>query len=224
VGELRPAQLHPGRSALLGLIAAALGVRRHEEKRHQALSRDLRFAVRVDAPGLALRDYHTAQVLPAPRLGVALTRADELRGPRHELSTVLSWRDYRCDAVYTVATWTRAGASLSLDALATALERPVFALYLGRRSCPPSLPLAPRRVEAATVAEAFGAYFDPDWPAVAELYERDRGLTVYWEADEVPSGIAVEQTFTRRDVPLSRARWQFTARDELRGTLIEEVS
>lgn len=223
VGEMRPAQLHPGRSALLGLVAAALGVRRDQEVRLQDLARNLRFAVRIGAAGTALRDYHTAQVLPANRLGVAATRADELRGPRNDLSTILSWRDYRCDAAYTVVVWTVPESAERLDSIAAALDRPIFALYLGRRACPPALPLAPRRVEATSIAEAFHAYADPGRPMVTALFERAEGRTIYWEAGDVPAGMDVEQRFTRRDEPLSRARWQFTAREELSGTLAEEV-
>ncbi len=38
VGEQRPTTPHPSKSAVLGLIAAALGVRRDEEERQQALA------------------------------------------------------------------------------------------------------------------------------------------------------------------------------------------
>ena len=49
VGEQRPSTPHPSKSALLGLLAAALGIRRHEDERHQALADGYGFAVRMAA-------------------------------------------------------------------------------------------------------------------------------------------------------------------------------
>ena len=103
VGELRPSDLHPTRSALLGLLAAALGLRRTERDALAALGAGVRFAGRVDSAGVPLSDYHTAQVAPPERKRPALTRADQLRARRDGLQTVLSRRDYRCDALYTIA-------------------------------------------------------------------------------------------------------------------------
>ncbi|HNQ33369.1 MAG TPA: type I-E CRISPR-associated protein Cas5/CasD, partial [Methanoculleus sp.] len=56
VGELRPTFDHPSRSAIVGLLAAALGIRRDEEERLSILSNTCRIAIRVDAPGVLLRD------------------------------------------------------------------------------------------------------------------------------------------------------------------------
>src|SRR6185295_12377864 len=46
VGEVRPSNLHPTRSALLGLLGAALGLRRSDEAALADLARTVRFAVR----------------------------------------------------------------------------------------------------------------------------------------------------------------------------------
>ncbi|MGH8674002.1 MAG: type I-E CRISPR-associated protein Cas5/CasD, partial [Burkholderiales bacterium] len=54
VGEYRPSHAYPGRSALLGLIAAALGVDRGDEQRHRQLDDELAFAVAVFAEGSLL--------------------------------------------------------------------------------------------------------------------------------------------------------------------------
>ena len=80
VGEQRPSTPHPSKSAILGLLAAALGIRRHEDDKHQSLADGYGYAVRVDAAGVLLRDYHTTQVPESTsRLRHLRTRRDETR-------------------------------------------------------------------------------------------------------------------------------------------------
>ena len=110
VGEFRPSFDHPSKSAVMGMVAAALGIRRDEEERLRELATGYDMAVRIDVPGILLRDYHTAQV-PSSGKGrkklVFSTRKAELSVPKDELNTILSSRDYRCDAVYSVCLWSR---------------------------------------------------------------------------------------------------------------------
>src|SRR4051794_17544404 len=54
VGERRPGWDRPGRSALLGMIAAALGIDRSDEAAHLGLERGYGVAVRTDAAGRML--------------------------------------------------------------------------------------------------------------------------------------------------------------------------
>ena len=56
--ETRHTDLYPSKSGVLGLVAAALGWRRNDE-RIEELNR-ICFAVRVDQPGTMLMDYHVA--------------------------------------------------------------------------------------------------------------------------------------------------------------------
>jgi CRISPR system Cascade subunit CasD len=224
VGEYRPSFAHPSKSAIIGLLSAALGIRRDEEEHCKSLTDACLFAVRVDAMGTLLRDYHTAQV-PSEKKGVArYTRYSELSV--EDLNTILSSRDYRCDAAYTVAITFRddCGNSLRILAerlnvqkftllvLAEKLNKPEFVLYLGRKSCPLALPLQPEVVkDKKNFKEALTNY----------SYSTD-GLTgivqsgqfgIYWE-DGIESGYENEHVITRRDVPLSRKRWQFSERNE----------
>lgn len=215
VGEQRPSAGHPSKSAVLGLLAAALGVRRNEEERHKALAGGYAMAVRVDASGELLRDYHTSQVPPARRGVSYYTRRDELSCDK--LNTILSQRDYRMDASYSIAIWMRSdSAPWKLDVLASALQRPQFTLYLGRKSCPPSLPLQPRIIETNTLKEAFDEFPVQDNFLSALL--REGRARFYWESlsrDE--SGFSddgVHMVYNRRDHLLSRKRWQFAVREE----------
>ena len=64
VGERRGGFDRPARSAVLGLVAAALGIDRADEEGHAALDRGYRMAQRVRARGTLVEDYHTVQAPP----------------------------------------------------------------------------------------------------------------------------------------------------------------
>jgi CRISPR system Cascade subunit CasD len=220
VGERRVSAAAPARSALLGLIAAALGTERRDEAAHAALDRGYGVAVRVEAEGALLQDYHTAQVPPAKRGKRWPTRRAELAEPA--LETILSLREYRTDARYTVAVWSEREPPHPLPALAEALRRPRFTLYFGRKACPLGLPPAPRIVAAATLADAF-ARFDETTPhAERDLRQRLALLSGRGEihADVgalrwLGHGLSLRRIGPRRDAIVSRRRWQFGMRDEL---------
>jgi CRISPR system Cascade subunit CasD len=159
VGETRPSTMTPSKSAVVGLVAAALGLRRPDtaqteaqrsewELDHLALADGYGMAIKVDAVGVPLTDYHTVQV-PSSGTGrnrqFFATRRDELnRGPKSDLNTILSRREYRQDVYYAIALWARSQAPHTLRELRQALLEPRFVLYLGRKSCPLGLPLQPR--------------------------------------------------------------------------------
>jgi CRISPR system Cascade subunit CasD len=221
VGEFRPTFDHPSRSAILGLLAAAIGIRRDEEERLSALSNAYRMAIRVDAPGVLLRDYHTSQVPPAGRgrkKHSFASRREELAIRREDLSTVLSTRDYRCDAVSTVCIWKDSeSAPYSLEELAAALNSPVFVLYLGRKSCPLALPVHAQVVAGENLAATLSSVWFPDTDLLRGLlYDGD--LRVFWEGEQ-DVGIPAIHTTLPYDNPLSRKRWQFGSRAEHYGVI-----
>jgi len=130
VGERRGSWDRPGRSAVLGLIAAALGLDRQDEQAHSALETGFGLALRVQHVGTLLPDYHTAQVPPARRGRRFATRAAELSAP--DLETILSRRDYRTDVLALAALWSRPGACWPLLEIETALRAPFYTPYFGR--------------------------------------------------------------------------------------------
>ena len=88
-----------------------------------------------------------------------------------------------------------------LDPLKTALERPVFTLYLGRKSCPLAAPPAPRIVDAASPEAALAHLQLPPW--------RGGSVARVMATDDRPGALRQE---TRHDVPADRRRWHFAAR------------
>jgi len=216
VGEYRPTASHPGKSQIAGLLGAALGLSRDRETELQALVSDYGLAVRVNAIGELLRDYHTTQVPPARKGNQFYSRREELEAD--DLNTILSQRDYRVEAAWTCLLWLRTGTPLwQLGQLADALRKPRFTLYLGRKSCPPALPLNPKIIKANSLKAAFNAY---------SIDEQLKILTskgphhYFWEEpllDGLKSGFSAQEKLwvvPRRDLPINRRLWQFATRDE----------
>ena len=166
--------------------------------------------------GVLLRDYHTTQVPSAKRGVVHYTRRSELA--TDDLNTILSSRDYRCDAAYTVAITVTDGSLHTVQQLAAALAKPVFVLYLGRKSCPLSLPLKPQVISAVTLRDALESV--PPAEELSSIVKKGDAM-VFWE-DDTASGLERQQVITRRDEPRSRKRWQFSERRENCGILRKE--
>lgn len=244
VGETRGSWDRPSRSAVLGLLAAALGLTREAQAEHDALDSGYGVAVRLDAAGWPLVDYHTTQAPTASvakKLG-ATTRAHLLAAG--EPLTGLSRRTYRQDAVATVAVWASGGARWSLDVLAEALRRPVFTLYAGRKGNALGLPLAPEVLAVESLAEAFlqraeGRGIRPGAPgptfdfirALWAALEPGEGWGREVAHDPLPgghTGLTPQRREVRRDAAPHRLLWQFSERTVeiglLPGSAIEEVT
>ena len=109
----------PSKSGVIGLLAAALGLRRDAEL---SRLRELRFGVRTDYPGELLRDFHVTQYTTK----------------KGQKTSTVSERFYLSDAVFLAAF--ESDDTAFLEELEAALRAPVWPLFLGRRSCPPTLP------------------------------------------------------------------------------------
>lgn len=223
VGEIRPCAGHPTRSGVLGLLAAALGIRRGEDDRLRALADGYDVAVRVDDPGDRFIDYHTVQTPQEKKKRVFHSRRDELGGKldRHEpLNTILSRRDYLTDARFTVCLRARdASAAPPPQELLAALEKPKLTPYLGRKSCPPGLPFLPRIIEAENAPAALAAYapFDAPTPVARPRWRslrRGNAGDVFCDEGMCP-GEPLER-LTARDVAEDHARRAFGTRLECR--------
>jgi len=225
VGEVRPSRGHPGKSAVLGLVAGALGIERFDQAGHDALHQGLALAVLVAAPGLPLVDFHTVEP-PRRRKGVSYaTRRDEVLALDERDNPIVSQRHYYCDAHYAVALWRRPQASCApLTEMAQALEQPVFVPYLGRKSCPLSLPMNPLLVEAEDVSQALLEYL-----AQTQVAFRKHGLgpkiglgplsLLSDDEEAILRPSEGDQVFTSRDANPQHKRWQFGLRRERRRSL-----
>jgi len=212
VGERRPARAHPSKSAITGLLGAALGVERYgQSDLHTSLTTNYGVAVCMRCAGKTILDYHTTQAPDGNHSWP--TRKAELG---HNLNTILSQRDYQVDALYLVAIWQKTPAEYSLEELQAALQRPKYHVSLGRKSCVPCLPFRPEIRENTTLKKAGALY-------VADLiFEhkslRNQGASWFWEdgLSKEELGMTATMITPRRDRVRSRDRWQFSNRTEYR--------
>jgi len=125
---VRDTEREPTKSGVLGLVGSALGMDRDDDATLATLAR-LQMAVRVDRAGTLLHDFHTAG-------------GGRFRGRKYTVygtsDCVPSHRYFLQDASFVVAL---EGEDSEISRLADALRAPRYALFLGRRSCVPSVPV-----------------------------------------------------------------------------------
>lgn len=187
--ERRGALLWPGRSAIIGLMGAALGIRRKGD--FSALEA-LDLTLGLYDSGMPLRDYHTIETVPSAAVKNANSRPEALRTARGRTNTTITLRDYRSGPLFGVAV-----TGEGLAPLAAALNAPVFTLYLGRKSCPLAAPPGARLVQAEGPEAALSRLILPPWRGAARL----QSLIV-----EDPAGELVH------DRAIDRKHWHFAPR------------
>lgn len=196
--ERRGSGTWPGRSALVGLMGAALGIDRTGDF---STLEALDISVAVFDAGTPLRDFHTIQTVPNAAAKAPNSRPEAMQtaGPL-KLNTVLTKRDYRAGVFYGIAV---SGAPEILDKVGQALRHPRYQLFLGRKSCPLSTPPGPvTRLTATNAEEALQALALPPWRKSASAH------TLVMDAR--PGDTDRE---TRHDQAVSRAAWHFQPRN-----------
>ncbi len=113
--SIRDTAREPSKSGVIGLLCAALGRPRSHDVSDLA---SLRMGVRVDREGVILREWQTAKATESG-------------------NATISTRYYLNDAAFLVGLEGQDAALL--QALHAALRNPRWTLFLGRKSCPPSL-------------------------------------------------------------------------------------
>ncbi|MFI3169663.1 MAG: type I-E CRISPR-associated protein Cas5/CasD [Faecalibacterium sp.] len=125
----RDSALMPTKSGVLGLLGACMGLERGSTTL-VTMAESLQMAVRADRSGILQWDFHTVQGFPH------LTNAEGKK--RSGGNTIVSSRAYLEDASFLVAL---SGDAALLTQCKDALSAPIWAPFLGRKSCPPSLPI-----------------------------------------------------------------------------------
>jgi CRISPR system Cascade subunit CasD len=169
----------PTKSGVVGLIAAALGRRRTDPIEDL---QKLKFGVRIDQIGKLVKDFHTAHTFDGKQ-------------------SFISDRYYLADALFLVGL---EGDDDILIEIEQALRNPVFPLFLGRRSCPPTGPVSLGIKEGLSLIEALKneVWLAEQWYQKQVLSQKEDSGDLKLEIiyDAVPEDVGA---FMRRDDPLS---------------------
>ena len=206
---IRDTEKEPTKSGVIGLLAAALGRRRHEPIEDLT---GLRLGVRVDREGTIFKDYQTTQGV----LKASVSREKWLKGRNKgrsgDMKDVVSTRYYLSDAAFLVGL---EGERHMLEGIYEALLNPCFHLYLGRKGYLPGEPITFNQ------EPILKGDLEDVLPSRAPLVKKDElnnpryalevsysfnpgGIGYVREVWDQPSGTFSERKFSRRYV------WSFT--------------
>jgi CRISPR-associated protein Cas5/CasD subtype I-E len=124
--DIRSTGIFPTKSAIVGILAACFGWSRNDTEQIKELSESLSVSMRQDNRFSLLRDYHTI---------LNTLKAD---GKPNE-NAVQSYRSYLMEAEFSVLVSSKSDKLHSK--IKSALENPEWPVFLGRKSCSPSLPI-----------------------------------------------------------------------------------
>lgn len=170
IDHVGPTRDFPSASALTGLLANALGLRREASEAHADLQARLVFGALIVRQGSLLVDAQNAKLEANDRGWTTWGRPEGRAGATYD-TPHRRHRDHLADHDCRVVLRLTATADTSapdLGAVAAALDRPARPLFIGRKHCLPATRLFAGRVEGATVREALSALGLPGraiWPA-----------------------------------------------------------
>lgn len=190
--DFRPSHVFPTRSAVLGLLAACIGIERDDILNRERLNASLfRLTVRTDTRYLEgsnrplkmhkITDFHTVQ---NARKVDAAARKD----------AIVSRREYLCDTVFSIAMVFDQEQGYSLDDIKQALQKPYYTPFLGRKSCPLQRPLYEAVISAKN--------------AQAALMEIAPGQGILYSEETLENSVPM----VIRDVPMPTPIRQFATR------------
>ncbi|MBL8191346.1 MAG: type I-E CRISPR-associated protein Cas5/CasD [Acidobacteria bacterium] len=214
----RETRLEPSKSGVVGLLCAALGKPKNDPAKPEdedlpecpSLSRlaGLRMGVRVDRPGVMLKDYHTVggaywhdarDKKSQRRYGVATADG--------KLTPVVSHRFYLADAIFLIGLEGRDERDEEILALLhQKLRQPVWQLCLGRKAFVPSEPIwiYKNDLYGSSLEEALQTH---RWLVGKDEKPSEEGLRL--QVDTTPDD---PEAVARMDFPISFGKRQFSTR------------
>jgi CRISPR system Cascade subunit CasD len=132
----------PTKSGVLGLLCCAMGLSREAARERLPELNGLAMGVRIDRHGTRWWDYHTVGA------GIGMTTAGGGLKTGAQ-GTLVTRREYLADASFLVALQ---GDAKLIKNIAGALGSPKWPLFLGRKSCPPAVPILLMRKRDSSVA------------------------------------------------------------------------
>ena len=201
----------PTKSGVLGLVCCAMGLPRAKARERLVELNTLRMGVRIDRPGTRWWDWHTVGA------GIGVFTAEgkiKKTASTGEIETLVTRREYLADASFLVALQgdSKQGDSKLIRDIAAALASPKWPVFLGRKCCPPSVPILVRPrpgeswtnpVEHETLEEALRGV--PWYPRCEGDLLPGNGkvqIVVEWRAKSI-GDVAPENAEVWYDVPIS---------------------
>lgn len=117
--NIRKTDYYPSKSAIVGMILGAMGIRREESEPYLEKLNNIDFAVRIDQKGSLLKDLHVAK-----RAAKRAAKEDMYLTERYYLE------DYVCIVAFGSYDHSM------IDEISNALKNPYFQPFMGRRSIP----------------------------------------------------------------------------------------
>lgn len=177
IDHVGPTRNFPSASMLTGLLANALGWRREQAERHQALQDRLIYGALTAREGRLLTDTQNAKLEKNDRGWTSWGEPEGRAGATYD-SPHRRRRDYLADHDCRVALRLGPGDGPTLDDLAAALDLPARPLFIGRKPCLPAVPILAGWLEGETARAAL-ASLGINGPA---LWPADDGDTDYARA------------------------------------------
>lgn len=155
--QRRETESWPTKSALVGVLAAALGIDKHAPNEADRLAPLAALVLTVlrwpkEHPALRLSDFHTIGGGYDKKNPAEKSFIPRKAGDGSPFGTVITRRTYLTDARFIALFQGDRGV---LEKAAAALADPVWGLWFGRKACLPAEPLGP--VIGATAREALAA-------------------------------------------------------------------
>lgn len=199
----------PTKSGVYGLLSNAAG---YDYRDGSMMWNDLSMSVRVDRTGDVITDFHTSWAVQG--------------GEKVNKGNVITYRSYLSGAAFLVVL---EGPNALVDKAFAALRSPARPLFLGRKSCPPSIPLvgsdAVREEDSETVLKTCPWILHTLAGLNGSVYhktdsrkdEKHINLDVLKDTSPSTTGAIVV-----RDVPLDVTQRRFGSRFVVRETVVIE--
>jgi len=188
--QYRETNAFPTKSAIVGLVAAAMGIDKHrpDEAEHlrplAALSTTVVKLPKERIPTTRLSDFHTVGGGYDKSASLREKMSIPKKASGAAFGTVITHRSYLNDAAFAVLL---TGEEATLKKVQAALENPVWGVWFGRKACLPASPLTPTLDsdrEAALAALLTRLPGREPAPLEAFEYQEDSENGVFHQSDQ----------------------------------------
>lgn len=193
--KLKMTSPFPTKSAVIGLIACALGYTREDKDKISSLSESLKMAVRMDRNGRKIKDFQNVgggSYSTVEKAGHYAVESQIKGGKKLAHPNKLIDKEYLSDSAFTVVL---EGDIELLEKCEKAIHNPKWTYTLGRYCCIPSVPIYGKKDEKVIYTE-----FETLIEAVSSvpLCDRaDKKSKYFVEIEDIMGDIRVSDSYSR---------------------------